>query len=477
MKILWHSNSPTTQSGYGVQTNLFTDMMAKEGWEAIVSAFYGHRGFVYTQANGVRVLPGSLSEYGNDILVGHVEHFKPDLTIALIDVWVLENPVLEKAGIVSWCPVDHMPIPPLVEQKLRHARRAWSMSPFGQRMMRANGIDNDYVPHGVDVEAFKPMEDRSAARGLLKNVDDDTFIVAVVAANKGLPSRKNLDQILQAWARFAVKHPNSLLIMHTLKEPAYNGLDLEAYARVIGVPQRNLQFSDTYGQIMGFYTDAIMNKMYNAADVMLLPSAGGGFEIPLIEAQAAGCPVITTKFTAMTDLIGAGWGIEVDEDDLMVTTQYAFQALRLPPSKIEAQLEAAYEARGDMAIRRQAREFALNFDHRKVWQQYMKPAIVRLVEEEKEREARTIQRRALRAPEVPTCDHEWHEIGVKVDGVLHIPCTKPGCNAALKRLPEGHDMVVENYFGSAVEAPIDDDDTQEIKPVVEGVHHAEPAAD
>lgn len=466
MRIIVHSNAPYIGSGYGVQTRLFTDLMVKDGWEAIVSAFYGHRGMVFNQPNGVKVLPGSLSEYGNDILVGHVNHFKPDVTVALIDVWVLENTVLEQAGIVSWCPIDHMPLPPLVEQKLRHARHAWSMSQFGQRLMRANGIDNDYVPHGVDVDVFTPLEDRQAARALLSNVDDDTFIVACVAANKGIPSRKNLDQVLQAWKRFVSTHPNSVLYLHTLKEPAYQGLDLEQYARVIGIPQRNLQFSDTYGQVMGFYTDAIMNKMYNAADVMLLPSAGGGFEIPLIEAQAAGCPVITTQFTAMAELVGPGWGIEVDEDDLMVTTQYAFQALRLPPSKIVTQLEAAYEARGDTRIRKQAREFALNYDHRKVWQQYMKPALIRLAEETRERETRTAQRLAMRAPQVPTCDHVWHEIGVKVDGVMHTPCTKPGCSAALKQLPEGHDTVVENYFRAAVK-PL----------IVEGVSHAEPAAD
>lgn len=41
---------------------------------------------------------------------------------------------------------------------------------------------------------------------------------------------------------------------------------------------------------------------------------GEGFGIPIIEAQAAGCPVIVTDCTAMTELCLSGWLIEKGTD-------------------------------------------------------------------------------------------------------------------------------------------------------------------
>jgi glycosyltransferase involved in cell wall biosynthesis len=118
-----------------------------------------------------------------------------------------------------------------------------------------------------------------------------------------------------------------------------------------------------------------LNAMYNAADVFLLPSQGEGFGIPVLEAQASGCPVIVTDFTAQSELCGGGWKIPVDRiDDLYYTPQGSEQAW-IRPSAIITALETAYESRGDDNLRTQAREFAMDYEVEYVTDRYTMPSL------------------------------------------------------------------------------------------------------
>ena len=107
---------------------------------------------------------------------------------------------------------------------------------------------------------------------------------------------------------------------------------------------------------------------YNAMDVFLLPSKGEGFGIPIMEAQACGTPVITTKCTAQKELMAGGWFIE----NLIPTwesKQDSFQ-FGCEPDEIVERLEAAYQAKknGDIKNRQiEARKHALKYDNEKVY--------------------------------------------------------------------------------------------------------------
>ncbi len=58
------------------------------------------------------------------------------------------------------------------------------------------------------------------------------------------------------------------------------------------------------------FIDAIsngeLNVLYNKALCLLYPSISEGFGIPIIEAQKAGCPVISTKYSAIPEVAGKG---------------------------------------------------------------------------------------------------------------------------------------------------------------------------
>jgi glycosyltransferase involved in cell wall biosynthesis len=408
VKVLWHSNSGHVGTGYGNQTDLFVRKMAAEGHDVYVSAFYGLQGSQIQVAPNIRILPSDNGDYGQHDLVAHYEHLKPDVTVGLMDVWVMHPPQLQRLpNFTSWCPVDHAPIPPHVLARLTECRYVWAMSRFGYRQMRENGItDAWYVPHGVDTKnSFFPM-DRAEARAKL-NIDKDTFVVTCAAANKGFPSRKNLPSLLKAWGAFVKAKPDSVLVLHSDPRPTLSQLDLMYIARFYGVPSKNIIFPDPYMLDIGGYTAKHLNWMYNAGDVFCLPSMGEGFGIPAMEAQAAGSPVILTDFSAQTELVApGGWLIQIDPfNDLQYTPQLSEQAY-VSPGRILQALALAYECRHDTERRAAAREFALGYDADRVWEKYMKPAIdAQLAEATPEQ--RTQERIRVRSAAITDDDIRW----------------------------------------------------------------------
>lgn len=378
MRILWHSNAPFVGSGYGMQTDLFTKLLKQAGHEVILSAFHGLRG-ITLQSQGVQILPGSNDGWGNDILGAHYDHYKPDVLVALMDVWVLEKPALEEAAITAWAPIDHDPIPPLVLEKLRQMAHVLAMSQFAVKQFNNHAIPHFYVPHGVDTQVFRPIA-RSEARKVW-GMDEHRFLAVCVGANKGYPGRKQIDKLLKAWAKFIETRPDALLYVHTEPQSS-NGVDLVKAAEFYGIPGENLRFPDLYRLLRGDYTPKLLAALYSSADVFVLPTAGGGFEIPLIEAQACGCPVITTDFSAPAELVAeGGYKIPVDPfDDLVMTLQYSEQAYNLRPSAILTALEAAWDARGDQTKRKNALEFAIQYDGNLVLHKYMLPALEAIAE-------------------------------------------------------------------------------------------------
>jgi glycosyltransferase involved in cell wall biosynthesis len=395
MNILWVSNAPFVGSGYGVQTDIFTRLMKKDGHRPVIRAFYGHNG-PPMMANGIEILPASFGEGANDIITADHAHYQPDATVILYDIWPYEKRTLRSVPLTAWVPIDHDPMPPAVLANLREIKYIWAMSRFGERKIREAGLVCDYVPHGVETDVYKPT-DRAAARAKW-GIKDDQFFAVTVAANKGWPSRKNIDKMVKAWSKFVQDHPDAILYMHTQPTGQYASVDLVQMTRFYGIPEKNIRFPDLYRFTRNEYTPQILNDLYNAADVFVLPSAGEGFGVPALEAQSAGCPVIVSDFTAQAELCGAGWKIEIDAfDDLSYTVYESEQALNLRPSKIVEALENAFKAKGDQALREMARKWAMQYDAKIVWGEYMLPALKKQVDIVEARKMRTAKRLAARA--------------------------------------------------------------------------------
>lgn len=344
MKILWHSNAPFAATGYGNQTALFAPRLQKLGHDVAISAFYGLQGSIL-EWNGIRVYPGGSDGYGNDVMSEHAEHWfdgEPGIIITLVDAWVMDAAKLSRLPVACWAPVDHSPVPPRVRDFfLSSNARPIAMSSFGHEEFKTAGLNPLLVPHGVDPRQF--YEDDQAECRERVGLPADAFVIGVVAANKGWPARKGWPQLLQAFANHLAEFPESVMYVHTEAGNRYGGMDLAHHALELKIPGDNLLFCDQYKNVAGIFGHDYMRDVYNGIDVLLNPSTGEGFGIPIIEAQACGTPVIATDSTSMTELVGPGWLVHGER---WWTEQGAWQVMP-SVSEIERRLKNAQMLRTD----------------------------------------------------------------------------------------------------------------------------------
>ncbi len=376
-KIFWWSNSPLAPTGYGVQSDLFITALVKDGYEVTGGAFFGHESSVLN-VNGVPILPKLIDTWGNDALPYYISKVEPDLTIALMDIWVLDPNIL--GNITSYLPIDHYPITPAVKDTASKACSLLAMSKFGQTTLKDAGLDSYYVPHAVDSKKYVVKNQKEEREKWA--LPEDVFIAIFVGANKGYPSRKSIPAILKAWSIFSKQHPDAVLYMHTAHSSAPLTIDLFKIFELYDIDSKTVKLADIQALMMGGYDAARMSSIYSAADVLISTSMAEGFGVPVVEAQMCGCPVIVTDFSAQSELVFAGWTVPIDPDDMEMSAQYSEQA-RPRVSRIVEALEAAYDSKGDKALRRLAHREAKAYDINRVYKTYLKPILPELIEKTK----------------------------------------------------------------------------------------------
>jgi len=377
MRILWLSNPPWSGSGYGQQTQLFTQRLAAAGHDVAVLCNWGLHARE-TTCDGIVCYPSD-SVWGNRNLPVFAQAFQPDQIIALCDAWVLKPELWpdDLPPVAVWAPVDHHPLPPQVKAVLEHPNvTPIAMSRFGVTQMRDAGLDPVYIPHGIDTSLFRPMREHKQTIRQQLQLPADAFVVGMVAANLAAPHlpRKGFPQAFLAFAEFAKTHPDAWLYVHTDFNPMGVGMDLNIVADLAQLPAGRVRYPDGNSVQIGLPPEVVAYT-YQAFDVLLNPSMGEGFGIPIVEAQACGVPVICSRHSAMTELTEAGWLVDGDP-----WLDYAQLSWFHSPSvgAIVSALEAAYQARHDRGLRRQARAFAAAYDADTVFQTHWQPALQQL---------------------------------------------------------------------------------------------------
>jgi len=378
MKINWMSNAPWVSSGYGCQTRINVPRIIKMGHEVVITALWGLEGGVLNW-NGIQVYPKGLQQWSCDIAAAHTVNAKAQILMTLFDSWALQPDNLQQFGIrwIPWFPIDMDPAPPPVLKNVAKAFDRIVFSKFAVKMMADADLTCHYVPHGIETDVYKPVAQDEARKAL--GWPTDKFIYGMVAANKGQPARKALAEHLMAFAQVSKKHDDVLLYLHTSAgiHGEYGGINLPEMAEQLGI-SKSVVYCDQYNYHLGF-PDQYMMWVYNSLDVHVLCSMGEGFGIPIVEAQACGCPVIVGDWTATGELCFSGWKMEKKDAAKLYTQIGSYQFM--PDVNVLAELmETAYRFKGNNDYRKRARDGALQYDADKVTEKYWKP-VLKLIEE------------------------------------------------------------------------------------------------
>ena len=450
LKLLLHSNGPRSGTGYGVQTALLAARLAADGHQVAISCTHGHDagiGMWETPAGDkIRLYPRRFDATGADILHGHANHwFEGDTRggwiIPLIDVWALTTPALVNYNVAAWAPVDHLDVPPGVSDFFTQTgAHPIAMSVHGEQAYIRKGLDPTYIPLAVDTKVFKPtfsldIDGTLVDSRALFELPDDAFVVGMVAMNKGnVFDRKGWSEAFYGFARFREKNPGlkTVLFVHSDRFGA-QGISLNALATDAGIPPTAIVFSNQYAYTIGFSSE-MMAAAYTAMDVLLCPSHGEGFGVPMIESQACGTPVIASDATAQSELVGAGW--LVSGQRIWDESQHC--AAFLPfIEDIADKLTEAMTA--DLpAMQATAIEFAAGYDADLIYDRHWRPFLA-----------------TLSAPE-PDADQDLMTDVAVVIPVMQRPHRVPGIVESFKRANDGTATL---YF------VCDPDDDAEIKAI------------
>lgn len=386
MRVLTGSNAPWGNTGYSTETRGLLRGIRDLGYEVACVAWWGLEGGSITW-EGIPIFPKHLDGFGNDAMPYHAKRWRADILITLIDLWVLDTRLgsLGPTRWTPWFPIDHAdPIPGAIAERFPHAHRLLTYSRWAEKLVKEHEGGKyadkvDYLPHGIDAAALRPStpdEKRAARKRFYPDWPDNAYVFGMVAANKGYPARKSFWEVMEAFARFAAIHPEARLYLHSLVGSEFRGPNLSEMAHHYKVVDK-VRFALPPMLLAGDYDEALMRELYATFDVLLAPSQGEGFCLPLAEAQACGVPVITTDHSAMTEVCGSGWRVP---------------GLRTMPSLIwgrfaEADVEGIYHAMAEAysrppmlveAMATAARQFALRYDWPVVIRDYWAPWLARM---------------------------------------------------------------------------------------------------
>lgn len=142
------------------------------------------------------------------------------------------------------------------------------------------------VHHGVDHDKFKPAHPTSIPPSL----EGRKYLLYVGQ----IQPRKNIVRLVEAFELLAAKDKDLRLVIAGghgwLQEPILERIRASQYSsRIIR---------------KGAVAQEELVQLYQGAEVFVLPSLYEGFGMPILEAMASGCPVVTSNVSSMPEVAG-----------------------------------------------------------------------------------------------------------------------------------------------------------------------------
>lgn len=162
----------------------------------------------------------------------------------------------------------------------------------------------------VDVERFAPAEDTAQVRETQFGIEPSTFVIGLVGHLSVVKGQKVLTQAVKRLVDSG--HSVQALLAGCDNDPdSKNEIELKTLVRQLNLEQ-NIQF-------LGKISDT--RVVYQASDVLALPSLREGLPLVILEAMACGIPVVATAVDGIPDAVidgKTGFLIETANVEMLV---------------------------------------------------------------------------------------------------------------------------------------------------------------
>lgn len=240
--------------------------------------------------------------YFFDALIEEIDAFKvAELTDAArssadadVNIWFcIDSRVRHFKGThIVWAIFEVEKLPARFVEFLRNlADVVWVPSRWGRDVLEANGIERtliDVIPEGVAAGTFHPHLRSALDRS------GQPFRFLMVGKYE---ERKAYPEVLEA---FKQAFGNSDTVELVIKADYFLNFESKKQAleqRIAALGVRNIR------PLWGNWAAEHMVALYNCCDAFILPSRAEGWGLPLLEAAAAGMPVISTFYSGHSEFL------------------------------------------------------------------------------------------------------------------------------------------------------------------------------
>ncbi len=180
------------------------------------------------------------------------------------------------------------------------------------------------IYEAVDHDIFKPGNTDAARAHVAEHGISRPFVLFV----SSLWRYKNCDGLLRAWK--LARHElggRQLVILGAERDQRY-GVELHELAIELGIAEDVV--------FVGGVPNEETVQFYRAADLLVYPSFNETFGLPILEAMASACPVVTSNISSMPEIAG-GAAILADPHDPSSIAQSILQATGSDMSRMRAE--------------------------------------------------------------------------------------------------------------------------------------------
>jgi len=307
IKVIVISDHYLSSSGVGGQSKFMVDSLLKTGDYQIlyIGGAIKHNDYRPTRfqqwGEDLTLIP--VDGYGTpDMIRNFIRDFKPDIMWIMTDprfwtwLWNFEQEIRCNVPIVYYHVWDNYPYPKFNRKFYLSNDKIVTISKLTSDIVRtvAPEVEEEYLPHAVDPEIFRPLPVEDYKQFMHTNK------TLFFWTNRNA-RRKMSGSVVWWYKEFLDKvgHDKAYLLMHTdPKDP--NGQDLQAIAQELGLTKEN------FGLSTGKVPQQVMAQFYNAADCTINISDAEGFGLSVLESLSCGTPVIGNKTGGIQDQLTDG---------------------------------------------------------------------------------------------------------------------------------------------------------------------------